>query len=216
MEIIYIDSIEKKDHEASRRAAEALSRGEAIILPAGTIYGLSCLIDHEPGFQKIYSLKKRSGHMPLIILFSEPGQLSGLILKPRPEAKKLMEHFWFSQKPQALTLVMTKHPKLAGYVTAGKESIALRFAPPGFLHQVIGAAGPITSTSATLSGTKTYPDRFEKIPQSIRKGTNLAIASKSSLPGIESTIVDISGPAPSLIREGIVGYEQVCSIWGRD
>lgn len=215
MEIMYIDSIEKKDHEASRRAAEALGRGETIILPAGTIYGLSCRIDHESGFQKIYRLKKRSGHMPLIILFSKPGQLSSLILKPRREARKLMEHFWFSQKLQALTLVMAKNPRLADYITAGKDSIALRFAPPGFLHQVIGAAGPITSTSATLSGTKTYPDRLEKIPQSIREGADLAIASKSSLPGIESTIVDISGSSPSLIREGIIGYKQVCRMWGK-
>ena len=213
MEIIGIRDISQVSQAYIRKAADALACGGVIILPAGTIYGLSCVFDDRQGMEKIYELKKRSSAMPFILLFSNPGQLEGLAKRPGRKARRLMEYFWFSEKPRQLTMVLSKNPNLAAYVTAGRETIALRFAPPGFLRQLIDETGPLTSTSATVSGEKASPDHIEKIPESIKRGVDLIIESRQKLPGIESTIIDVTGNAPVLLREGNIDFGQILKVW---
>ncbi|MGM0366166.1 MAG: L-threonylcarbamoyladenylate synthase [Actinomycetota bacterium] len=215
MEIIRVENINQADPGSLEKAADVLGRGGLLILPTSTIYGLSCRFDDRQAVKKLYRLKKRSTAMPLIILFSNHKQLAALARQPGKKAVKLMQYFWYRENPRPLTLIMPKNPGLAPFVTAGRDSIALRFAPPGFLARLIEKKGPITSTSATISGTKACPDSIENIPESIKEGVDLIVESKEKLPGIESSIADISGPSPIMIREGIIKYEHVVNIWDR-
>jgi len=208
--------MEQIDNGCISRAADKLSESGVLILPAGTVYGLSCKFDDRQGIEKIYKLKKRDTAMPFIILFSNKGQLCSLSNEPEGRALSLMEAFWFGRKFQPLTLIMAKNPHLPPYITAGKNSIALRFAPPGFLNRLIEQAGPITSTSATISGTKAYPDSIKNIPESIKQGADLIVECRRKLPGVESTIVDITGPAPRLVREGMLSYRHILAVWDKD
>lgn len=215
MEILTIKSLDDANQLAINQAANALCHGQVIILPTATLYGLSCLYDNQAALNQIYKLKQRKTSMPLIILFSKPKQLEALIQPPLPAVKKLMDQFWFSSHPQPLTMILNKKSGLPDYITASSPHIALRYAGSRFLNQLISLTGPLTSTSATLSGQKAYPDLPAKIPKQIREKVSLIIESQQKLGGRESTIIDLTGTHPSLVREGALDYNAIIKAIGK-
>ncbi|MCG9478906.1 MAG: threonylcarbamoyl-AMP synthase [Actinomycetia bacterium] len=209
MKIIKIKNLNGHNLPAINAAGESLNRGQVIILPTSTIYGLSCRYDHYQAVKEIYKLKQRSQSMPLILLVSSRQQLNTLIEKPTPAAKKLIDLCWFSSSPLPVTLILEKRSSLPPYITASSPHIAIRYTGSYFLRRLIDKTGPITSTSATISGSKNYPDRIENIPESIRQGVPLIVQSGQPLAGKESTIINITTLRPSLVREGVVKYEHI-------
>ena len=123
--------------------------------------------------------------------------------------KKIIKNFWDTENPEPLTLIFNKKSSLENFITSGNSTIAVRLADSGFLRNIINICGPIVSTSATVSGTKSYPKKIEDIPFTIRKQADLVVGYPSSLTGVESTIVDVTGQIPVLVREGKVKFRDV-------
>ena len=152
--------------------------------------------------------------MPFILLISKRHQLNDLAYT-NELAEAIMDRFWFCDHPQPLTLILKRHKRLPAYITAGSPNIALRYAGAAFLNRLIDISGPITSTSANISGNKTNPDCLEKIPQSIKDRVTLAVESKERLGGNESTIIDVTEPNPSLIRQGAVNFKDILNSFNK-
>ncbi len=209
MEKITIESLKKIDTNLKHTIAKAILDKKIALLPTSTIYGLSCKYDESRAYLKIYKIKERASGKPFIILISNLNQLEDLVFPIDTNAKKLINRFWAGKKKSSLTIIFKKNKNLPPFITAGKEKIAIRLAGLNYLREIIEVTGPITSTSATISGVSTSPDILEKVPAKILKKVDLVVGYKGKLEGLASTIIDITANPPALIREGPVKYSQI-------
>ena len=191
------------------RIARYLSDGKILILPTATIYGISCKYDDRAAIKRIYDIKKRNTDIPFIILISSIDDLKIFTAKINKTAENIINRFWNIDNPQSLTLVFDKKKSLNNFFTGGMDTVAVRMAELKFLRDIINICGPIISTSATISGEKTFPKKVSEIPAAIRKQVDLIVECTSSLPGGESTIISVEKDIPVLVREGKVKFKDV-------
>jgi L-threonylcarbamoyladenylate synthase len=189
--------------------ADALKSGGVLILPASTIYGISCLYDDEKALKRIYSIKKRKSDMPFIILISDISQLDLLAQDISAAGKRLIKKYWEIEEPLPLTLIFKKKAGLPFNITGGEDTVATRMAGLEVIRDIIDISGPIVSTSANISGQKIDPVTIEEIPSEIYEKVDMAVRLVGRLKGTGSTIVDMSGDAPTLIREGTLRFEDI-------
>ncbi len=210
MNLIKIDSLDKiTDIKIINKIAGVISEGKIAILPTCTVYGISCRYNEREAIRKIYRIKKRDINLPFIILISNLDDLKIFTRDISETAKKIINKFWNIENPESLTLILKKSEKLKELPGYKGPTIALRITESRFLREIINICGPIISTSATISGTKEYPKEIGDIPVNIKKKVELIVEYNLPLPGVESTIVDVCGNRPVLIREGIVKFSNI-------
>jgi len=192
-----------------KRIARYLSDGKILILPTATIYGISCKYDDRAAIKRIYDIKKRNTDIPFIILISSIDDLKIFTAKINKTAENIINRFWNIDNPQSLTLVFDKKKSLNNFFTGDMDTVAVRMAELKFLRDIINICGPIISTSATVSGEKTFPKKVSEIPSAIRKQVDLIVECTSSLPGGESTIISVEKDIPVLIREGKIKFKDI-------
>lgn len=192
-----------------KKISALLAGGKVGVLPTATIYGLSCTYDNEDAVKKIYSIKKRRSGTPFIVLISSISQLGILAGEINDPVKKLITKYWDTKKPYPLTLILSKNESTGSFITGGRPTIAIRMAGLKAIREIIDRTGPIVSTSATLSGTMVQPRTLDEVPLEIRQGADFVVDYGSSLGGRESTIVDLTGKVPVLLRQGALDYEDI-------
>lgn len=202
MKTLKINAPDKIDIDIAAEIAEFLLEGKIVILPTGTIYGLSCKYDNRYSIDKIQKIKQRNKNQPFIILISRLEDLKKLVADINPAARRIIDKFWGIKDPESLTMIFKKNNSIDNFITGSSPNIAVRLADTEFLREIIDICGPITSTSATISGIKTYPKKIEDIPPEIRKQADLIVENTSSLAGVESTIINVAGENPFLVRKG--------------
>jgi L-threonylcarbamoyladenylate synthase len=206
---IKTSDLDKADKSEVKKIAKIISEGGIAILPASTVYGLSCRYDSKNAIGKIYKIKKRDPIIPFIILISDKRDLKRLVSSMNRTAEKLIKKFWDIKKPRPLTLIFKRNSSLEDFVTSGSPNIALRLAGSVFLRSLISICGPIVSTSATISGIKSHPKKIKDIPDAIVKKVDLVVECSSPLAGEESTIIEVTGRIPVLVREGAVRFKEI-------
>ena len=158
-------------------AVAALRGGRAVILPTDTVYGLCALPEHE---EVLYELKRRDRSKPVALLAAD---VDGLIAAVPGLDRPVLERYL----PGPYTLVL------------GKVGVRVPKLPPA-AADVVRAVGVVAATSANLSGGPD-PRRIEDVPEEIRAGCG-AIVDAGELPGIPSTVIDLSGEEPRVLRLG--------------
>jgi len=209
MKIIRLRSKEKTSGDAADIAARYISAGKVVILPTSTIYGLSCAYDNKNALEMIYELKQRPKNLPFIVLISKIDSLLQLAAEINGTADILIKNYWTDKNSQPLTLVFKKNNSFDNFSAGGSEKIAIRLDGLEILKKIIELSGPIVSTSATISGMSLSPKNIKEIPEVIKKNADLIIDLCLDLPGTASTIIDVTGPEPVLIREGALKYDKV-------
>lgn len=189
--------------------AKLIRKGGVIILPAKTIYGLSCRFDRQESLKRIYGIKSRKKSISFIVLISKLEELNNLTSSINKNTMKLIKCYWDKEEPDPLTMIFKKNSNIPDYITCGKDTIAVRRAEFKFVRDIIDASHPIISTSATLSGTKTNPMYLSDISEEILKKVDLMVDMGEKLLGIESTIIDTSGSDIKLLREGAVNFNDI-------
>jgi L-threonylcarbamoyladenylate synthase len=161
----------------SDEAVGALRAGCAVILPTDTVYGLCALPEHE---DVLYELKGRDRSKPVALLAADVDALVAAV----PElARPLLEPYL----PGPYTLVV------------GRVGVRVPELPES-AAQVVRAVGVVAATSANLTGGRD-PRRVEDIPEEIRAACG-AIVDAGELPGVPSTVIDLTGPGPRVLRQG--------------
>ena len=194
--------------------AEKICSGAVGILPTSTIYGISCIYDSQELLKKVYAIKQRPESMPFITLIPSIGWLEKISGGINRVARALAEKYWLSDSPESLTLIVEKRslkekPGKNKYVQgtkAARETIAVRL---DFLPEIIEitkSSGPIISTSATISGTDISPTTIVEVPDLIREKVDFIFDYGKPLAGLGSTILDVTGDMPVLLREGGLKY----------
>ncbi|HEY5500370.1 MAG TPA: L-threonylcarbamoyladenylate synthase [Candidatus Humimicrobiaceae bacterium] len=209
MSVIKIKNSGRVSGETVRDIACYILNEKAIILPAKTIYGLSCMYNSKPALKKLYKIKERKSDLPFIILFSKLKNIEKFAEDIGRDAGILIKHYWDCEEPAPLTIIFKINASLEDFITGGRDTIALRRAELKFVRDVIDASTPIVSTSATISQTDVMPHKLKDIPEKILKKADLVVELEEELLGIESTIVDASGSEIRLVREGAVKFGDI-------
>jgi L-threonylcarbamoyladenylate synthase len=209
MEIIKIKNSGRASNEIVRDIAGYILNEKAVILPAKTIYGLSCMYNSAPAMKKLYKIKERKNDLPFIILFSRLKNIEKFAGEISNSARLLINHYWDCEEPAPLTIIFKRNAVLADFITGGRNTIAIRRAELNFVRDVIDISAPIVSTSATISQTDTLPVKLTDIPEKILKKADLIVELEEDLIGIESTIIDASGCKIKLVREGALKFADI-------
>jgi L-threonylcarbamoyladenylate synthase len=209
MNIIKIKNSRRASSETVMDIAGYILNEKAVILPAKTIYGLSCMYNSAPAIKKLYKIKERKNDLPFIILFSKLKSIEKFAREINSNARILINYFWDCEDPEPLTIIFKKNSTLEDFTTGGKDTIALRRAELKFVRDVIDISAPIVSTSATISQTDILPLKLKDIPEKILKKADLAVELEEDLIGIESTIIDASGSEIKIVREGAIKFDDV-------
>jgi L-threonylcarbamoyladenylate synthase len=168
--------------------------------PTETFYGLGAVGVSRKGVRRIFRLKKREAGKPFPLIVSDLDMIERLAASPPAVFHRLASEFW----PGPLTLVLKAAPSFPEEFLGPGGTIALRIPPIPWLRALVGELGlPITATSANLSGRGEISDPAEVIAQFNGK-VDVIVDGGQTPGGRPSTIVDISGERPRIIREGAI------------
>ena len=202
--VVKIDK-EQIDDGKLMEAAEILRAGGLVAFPTETVYGLGANALNEEAAKKIYAAKGRPSDNPLIAHISKPEELAPLV-KEIPEAgRKLMEAYW----PGPLTMIFPKSDIVPYGTTGGLDTVAIRMPSDPIANRMIALAGiPIAAPSANTSG-RPSPTTAEHVYQDMNGKIEMILDGGAVGIGVESTIVDVSGPVPMLLRPGAITIEML-------
>jgi L-threonylcarbamoyladenylate synthase len=187
------------------RAIEALRLGLPVVLPFDTVYGLAAEPHREESTRRLYALKGRAETQPTALVAAD----LELVLESVPELRGRAESLARTLLPGPLTLVVPNPARRFPWLTGGSpETIGIRVPEldgPG--RDVLVQVGVVVATSANRPGERD-PRRLDEVPEEIRAGAG-AVVDGGALPGTPSTVVDLSGPEPRILREGAVPAAEV-------
>jgi len=198
---------------AAQEGGEILRAGGLVAFPTETVYGLGADATNDKAVASIFEIKGRPTFNPLIVHVKDEFQAAGLA-EFNDIAQKLAHAFW----PGALTLVLKRKQggPLSLVATAGLDTVALRVPAHPIAQALLHEAGvPIAAPSANKSGYVSPTQALHILMQfKDREGLNLIIDGGPCSVGVESTILDVSGDAPVLLRPGGVAVEDIEAVVG--
>lgn len=212
--IISVDEKNIEDKQflmnALKEAGEIIKNGGLVAFPTETVYGLGGDALNEESSGKIYRAKGRPSDNPLIVHICRMEDLE-LIVKEVPEtAKKLAESFW----PGPLTMIMNKSDKVPYATTGGLDTVAVRMPSHKTALAFIEAAGGyVAAPSANTSG-KPSPTLAKYVAEDMDGRIEMIIDGGSIGIGLESTIVDLTGEVPMILRPGYITKEMLERVLG--
>jgi L-threonylcarbamoyladenylate synthase len=192
------------------RAAALLRAGELVAFPTETVYGLGADALDERAVRRIFEAKGRPSYNPLIVHVGGIDEARGVAASWPASAQRLADHFW----PGPLTLVLPKRAQVPDVVTAGLPSVALRVPAHPVAHALLRVAGvPVAAPSANRS-TELSPTTAQHVEKSLGDRVALILDAGPTPVGIESTVLDLSGRDPVLLRPGVVSAEDIARVIG--
>ena len=196
--------------DTARRAAEIIRQGGLLGIPTETVYGLGANGLDENAVLNIFEAKGRPQDNPLILHVSGPEQVERFCHHIPPAAYELMERFW----PGPLTLVLPARDIVPRRTTAGLDTVAIRCPDNDLTREIIHLAGvPIAAPSANISG-KPSPTTAAHVLHDMDGKIAAIVDGGPCSVGVESTIVDLTGETPRLLRPGGVTPEQLKAVLG--
>ena len=181
-------------------AVEAIRAGQPVVLPTDTVYGL-CTTPHQPEpVLGMYRLKGRDAQQPTALLSSD----LDMIFEFMPELRGRGGSIARSLLPGQLTLVLPNPARRFRWLTGARpETIGIRVPVlEGSARSVVSRIGPVAATSANLAGGPD-PRRLNDVPEEIRSGCAVLVDGGELL-GTPSTVVDLTGREPKILREGAI------------
>ncbi len=187
-----------------REAIQVLQKGGVIAFPTDTVYGLGADAFNPAAVERIYEIKKRPRDLPLPLLLSDASRVAIVAAPVSRFASLLASRFW----PGGLTLVLPKAASLPSYLASG-STVAVRVPNHPISLALIERLGrPVIGTSANISGQPSILTAGE-VRRQMGDRIDLIIDGGECPGGRESTIVDVSGEAPVILRQGIVAKQEI-------
>ncbi|MEQ0487606.1 L-threonylcarbamoyladenylate synthase [Anaerococcus murdochii] len=185
-----------------KKAADLIKEGALVAFPTETVYGLGADGLNNEACKKIFKAKGRPADNPLILHISHISMLDNLVEEISESHRKLFD-LW----PGPMTLIFKKSRLIPEAVTAGGDTVAIRFPSDEIAWALISQANtPIAAPSANISG-RPSPTKANDVYQDMDGIIPLIIDGGESNIGIESTVIDLSGEKPTILRPGYYTYE---------
>jgi L-threonylcarbamoyladenylate synthase len=191
---------EHPDEGVLLEAAEAVLRGGVIAFPTDTLYGLGCSLFDVSAVEMVARLKRRDLSLAVISLIPEPRQVYGLADDVSEVAERMMHRFW----PGPLSLIFKAAPIVPARVRGAGGTVALRCPKDTLCLRLLDRiGGPVVSSSANLSGQRPA-ETAEEVVRIFGNQLDLVIDGGPRHGGMPSTLVDVTGPVPRLLRRGVI------------
>ncbi|MBU2609102.1 MAG: threonylcarbamoyl-AMP synthase [Chloroflexi bacterium] len=188
-----------------------LGRGGVVAFPTDTVYGLGAAADIPQAIEKIYQVKQRAHDKALPLLLEDISQISEVACRVSETAWLLARTFL----PGALTLVLPKSDSVLDIISGGGQTVAVRVPAHAIPVALVNGLGmPIVGTSANISGHPS-PLTADEVRDQFGDKIDLIIDGGRCPGGKESTVVDVTGEVPLILREGAIprkALEEVCQV----
>ena len=186
-------------------AAAVIRQGGIFAFPTRCLYGLGADAFNPEAVDRIFKIKQRPPNKPLLVLLDDPQRLKSLVTHISVAAKVISERFW----PGRVTLVFDASAQVPNYLTAGTGKIGIRLAGHPVAAALAGATrGPITGTSANVSGNPGCHQIRDLMPE-VTEQLDLILDAGPLKGGRGSTVVDVTGKIPRVLREGVVSEKEI-------
>ncbi len=196
--------------EEIARAAAALRAGRLVVMPTETVYGLAASALNARALGRVFAAKGRPADNPLIVHVGSKAELARVAASVPALARKLVRAFW----PGPLTVVVPAAPSLPRAVTAGLATVAVRMPAHPVALALIRAAGvPVAAPSANRSG-RPSPTTVAHARGDLGCAVAVYLDGGPAEHGLESTVVDCTGPRPVVLRPGAITVEQIQRVCG--
>lgn len=191
-----------------KAAGKIIAAGGLVAFPTETVYGLGASAYDADAAKKIYAAKGRPSDNPLIVHICSKEQLCDVAEEIPKEAEKVIDAFM----PGPITIILNKKSTVPNEVTAGLNTVAVRFPKHETAQRLIKAAGvPIAAPSANLSG-KPSPTKAGHVINDMTGRIDAIIDGGDCSVGVESTIVDFTDAKPTILRPGGITYDDLKNI----
>ena len=198
--IIKKADVENVNIDVVNEAGTIIKRGGLVAFPTETVYGLGANGMDEEAAAKIYAAKGRPSDNPLILHISDIKMLDGIVSDVPNAARILMDKFW----PGPMTLVFKKRKEVPYGTTGGLDTVAVRYPSHKVALDIISASGvPIAAPSANTSG-RPSPTRASHVIEDMDGKVDMIVDGGEVGIGIESTIIDVTGDVPMILRPGYI------------
>jgi len=192
------------------RAAAQLKAGELVAFPTETVYGLGADASNADAVRKVFAAKGRPADHPLIVHIADTAQLANWAREIPQAVHTLAQKFW----PGPLTLVLKRHPNVPDAVTGGQDTVAIRVPSHPVAQALLRAFnGGIAAPSANRFG-RVSSTTAAHVREEFGDTVSCVLDGGATDVGIESTIVDCSGAAPTLLRPGMITPQKIEAVLG--
>ena len=197
-------------------AVAALRAGGLVAIPTETVYGLGASIEHPSAVARVYAVKGRPADHPLIVHIAATEELDRWCSSVPGYARALAEAFW----PGPMTLVLPRTAAVGDVVTGGQSTVAVRVPDHELALAILkglatGIAAPSANRFGRVSPT-TAQHVAEELGELLDPARDLIVDGGPTSVGLESTIVDATGPRPRLLRPGGISAAAIASVTGLD
>ena len=204
MRRVFVD-LEAPQRDALQEAAKWIRMGGLVALPTDTLYGLAADPFRADAVARLLTVKGRAAARALPLIAADANQIAARLGPLSPAGERLAAKFW----PGPLTLLIPAPVTLAHGVAAGTGRVGVRVPAHEIARAICRAADrPITATSANRSGQPATADPDE-VERTLGEDVDLLIDAGPTRGGVPSTIVDVTGAAPRLVRAGAVSWDDI-------
>ncbi|MGP3980952.1 L-threonylcarbamoyladenylate synthase [Streptomyces sp. KR80] len=187
-----------------REAAAAVRRGELVVLPTDTVYGIGADAFNSEAVGDLLEAKGRGRNMPSPVLVGSPNTLHGLVTDFSEQAWELVDAFW----PGALTLVARHQPSLQWDLGETRGTVAVRMPLHPVAIELLNEVGPMAVSSANLTGHPS-PQDCDAAQEMLGDAVSVYLDGGPTPAAVPSSIVDVTGKVPVLLRAGALTAEQL-------
>lgn len=207
------------NNDLLQKAIKILDDGGLVGIPTETVYGLAADAENQEAVQSIYKAKNRPSNHPLIVHLANAKAIPRWVSDFNEDAKKLTDTFW----PGPLTIILKKSDVAKDFVTGGQDTVALRCPSHPIAHRLLeifdrgqgkGLAAPSANSFGRISPSTAQHVR-DDLGEKPEGKVDLIIDGGPCEVGIESTILDLSGDTPRILREGAIDSDQISSVIGK-
>lgn len=192
-------------------AAGIIRNGGLVAFPTETVYGLGADALNPDAVAKVYEAKGRPSDNPMIVHIARASDIGQLTPMLSPTIVTLIENFW----PGPLTLVVKRKDGVPDRTTGGLDTVGVRMPDSKIALNLINYAGcPIAAPSANISG-KPSPTRVEDVIEDLNGKIDGILEGPACRVGIESTVLDVTGDVPTILRPGIITAENIEAAIGK-
>ncbi|MFE9248259.1 L-threonylcarbamoyladenylate synthase [Streptomyces sp. NPDC007088] len=187
-----------------REAASAVRRGELVVLPTDTVYGIGADAFGADAVADLLDAKGRGRNMPTPVLIGSPNTLHGLVTDFSETAWDLVDAFW----PGGLTLVARHQPSLAWDLGDTRGTVAIRMPLHPVAIELLTEFGPMAVSSANLTGHPA-PETCDAAQAMLGDSVSVYLDGGPTSGNVPSSIVDVSGDTPVLLRSGVLDADEL-------
>ncbi len=190
-----------------QRAVKTITQGGLVVYPTDTLYALGASIFDDDAVREVFSLKHRPFSIPLPVAVSSIDKIKDIAM-----IDSTLKHQLSTFMPGRITIILPKKPAVTQLVTAQKNTIAVRVPDDETARSLLSKTGPLTVTSANIHGQST-PFSIGEIKKCFSNVGNIMYLDEGKRMGSSSTIVDVTGSSPRILRRGAIPDQDIMAVW---